>query len=86
MRHRTIRHEPTTRRGFLADAGMGFAGLALARCCTATASPEATRSRPPAGPHFAPKAKNVIWIFLAGGVSHVEGFDPKPALNEVRRA
>ena len=29
-----------------------------------------------------PKAKSVIWIFLCGGVSHVESFDPKPELNK----
>lgn len=34
------------------------------------------------GPHFEPRAKSVIWIFLCGGVSHVESFDPKPALNQ----
>ncbi len=32
------------------------------------------------GPHFAPKAKNVIFLFMDGGVSHVDTFDPKPAL------
>ena len=38
--------------------------------------------KPPDGrPHFAPKAKNVIWLFMIGGTSHVESFDPKPALN-----
>src|SRR5690606_29380124 len=31
--------------------------------------------------HFAPKAKSVIWMFMLGGVSHMESFDPKPALN-----
>jgi hypothetical protein len=34
-------------------------------------------------PHFAPKAKSVIWIFLSGGYSHLETFDPKPALNRL---
>ena len=39
--------------------------------------------RPPDGqPHFTPKAKSVIWIFLCGGVSHVESFDVKPELNK----
>src|SRR5436309_14963928 len=39
--------------------------------------------RPPDGkPHFAPKARSVIWIFLSGGYSHLETFDPKPALNK----
>jgi len=38
---------------------------------------------PPDGkPHFAPKAKSVIWLFMLGGVSHVESFDPKPILNK----
>jgi hypothetical protein len=39
--------------------------------------------QPPNGlPHFAPKAKRVIWLFMIGGVSHVETFDPKPELNK----
>src|SRR5437773_2469331 len=37
---------------------------------------------PDGGPHFPPKAKSVIWIFLCGGVSHVETFDVKPELNK----
>ncbi len=40
------------------------------------------RWSPPDGqPHFRPKAKNVIWLFMIGGTSHLESFDPKPALN-----
>ena len=36
--------------------------------------------QPPDGkPHFAPKAKRVIWLFMRGGVSHIESFDPKTA-------
>ena len=31
---------------------------------------------------FAPRAKNVIWLFMRGGVSHMESFDPKPALTK----
>ena len=58
--------------------GWALQGLPWARCFTATALRGARAQR--VAPHFAPKAKNVIWIFLAGGVSHVEGFDPKPAL------
>ncbi len=38
---------------------------------------------PPNGqPHFAPRAKSVIWLFFNGGVSHLESFDPKPMLNK----
>ena len=35
----------------------------------------------PKQPHFAPKAQRVIFIYLSGGFSHVDTFDPKPALN-----
>src|SRR5437867_796541 len=34
----------------------------------------------PRPPHFAPRAKRVIFLFMTGGVSHVDSFDPKPAL------
>ena len=74
-----------TRRSFLADTGMGFTGLALAamlfRDGVARAE-EAAWRRPDGQPHFAPKAKSVIWIFLCGGVSHLESFDVKPELNK----
>src|SRR6516162_8963496 len=71
-----------TRRSFLADTGMGFTGLVLGsmlfRDGVARSQPA---PRPSGQPHFPPKAKSVIWIFLCGGVSHVESFDPKPELN-----
>jgi hypothetical protein len=41
-----------------------------------------TNPRPDGKPHIAPKAKAVIWIFLCGGVSHVESFDVKPELTK----
>ena len=73
------------RRAFLADLGMGFTGVALAamlhRDGFARASEEAT-SAPTALPHLAPKAKRVIWLFMIGGTSHMESFDPKPELNK----
>src|SRR5260221_9150471 len=76
------------RRAFLADLGMGFTGMALGAMLhrdgiVRAAAPPA---RLPLGghrqPHFPPKAKSVIWFFLVGGVSHMESFDPKPALNK----
>src|SRR6266496_1403949 len=76
------------RRTFLADVGMGFAGLALGsmfwRDGVARAESEAPAVwTPPSGrPLFPPQAKSVIWIFLSGGYSHLETFDPKPALNQ----
>jgi hypothetical protein len=36
----------------------------------------------PGAPHFAPRAKSVIWFFMVGGASQMETFDPKPALNQ----
>ena len=60
---------PLHRRDFLARSGMGLAMLGLADL-------QASASKP----HFAPKAKRVIHFFLNGGPSHVDTFDPKPAL------
>ncbi len=74
------------RRDFLSDAGMGFTGLALGAMLhrdgfSRDAGP--TDSVQPLGqPAFAPKAKSVIWVFLSGGYSQLETFDPKPALNK----
>ena len=68
-----------TRRSFLADTGMGFTGLARAPCCSGRHRAGRDPSRPRVMPQA--KAKSVIWIFLCGGVSHVESFDPKPELN-----
>lgn len=64
---------------------MGFTGLALSamlfRDGIVRADSNETAWRPPNGqPHFPPRAKSVIWIFLCGGVSHVESFDVKPEL------
>ncbi len=72
------------RRTFLADVGMGFVGLALAAMLhrDGYASPVAPWVPPDGKPHFPPKAKSVIWLFMNGGVSHLETFDPKPALNK----
>lgn len=67
-----------TRRTFLADTGMGFTGLALG----AMLARDGRASNLPTGiPHGSPRAKSVIWIFLCGGVSHLESFDVKPELN-----
>src|SRR2546427_9140150 len=76
-----------TRRSFLLDTGMGFTGLALSailfRDDVARGESPASSWQPPDGkPHFPPRAKSVIWIFLCGGISHVESFDVKPELNK----
>lgn len=74
------------RRKFLSDLGGGFTGLALAAMLQrdgVVRAEDLEENPPPDGkPHFAPKAKSVIWIFLSGGYSHLETFDPKPLLNK----
>src|SRR3954454_1268334 len=65
----------SSRRAFLADLGMGFTGLALGAMLADDRKVRAAAT-PPA------RARAVVWIFLSGGYSHVETFDPKPALNK----
>ncbi len=72
-----------TRRTFLADIGMGFTGVALGAMLHRDSAASAGLWTPPNGiPHFPPKAKSVIWLFMNGGVSHMESFDPKPMLTK----
>ena len=75
-----------TRRSFLSDTGMGFTGLALGallfRDGIARAAAPGPWQPPDGRPHAAARAKSVIWIFLCGGVSHVESFDVKPELDK----
>jgi hypothetical protein len=67
---------PLTRRDFLRRSGVGLGMLGLSDLLAESGG----GSSPGAGPHFAPKAKRVIHFFLNGGPSHVDTFDPKPAL------
>ena len=68
----------TNRRSFLANLGTGFGGIALGSLLARDGLSTLPASAPA---QFAPRAKNVIWLFMIGGTSHVESFDPKPALN-----
>lgn len=76
------------RRQFLATAGGGLGMLALASLLgeeSRTAEGGAPSGKnadflPARPPHFAPRAKRVIWLFMHGGPSHVDLFDPKPDL------
>src|SRR5215207_1778789 len=67
-----------SRRGFLAQAGGGMGMLALASLLSgerkASAAPLEQKT------HFEPRVKRVIWLFMHGGPSHVDLFDPKPDL------
>ncbi|MEX1223985.1 MAG: DUF1501 domain-containing protein, partial [Pirellulales bacterium] len=71
-----------SRRRFLTETGGGFAGLALAAMLAENRAAGAPAGHPLAAkpPHFAAKAKRVIQIFCPGGVSHLDTFDYKPAL------
>ncbi len=63
--------------------GMGFTGLALGAMLEREGLARAAAWIPPNGqPHYAPKAKSVIWLFMNGGVSQMESFDPKPMLTK----
>jgi hypothetical protein len=74
------------RRTFLADLGLGFTGLVLGALLhedgVVRGSTPGPWAPPDGKPHFAPKAKSVIWLFMNGGVSHLESFDPKPMLTK----
>ena len=68
------------RRDFLRRCGMGFGGLALGGLFQGNAS--AATPLDPSIPHFAPKAKRVVHLFMNGGPSQVDTFDRKPLLQE----
>ena len=78
-----------TRRQFLNRAGMGFGALGLAALFgegfllnEATAADGALDSLLPRAPHFPAKARHVVHIFAQGAPSHVDTWDPKPALKQ----
>ncbi|MGO9600881.1 MAG: DUF1501 domain-containing protein [Isosphaeraceae bacterium] len=89
---RPVLSPPLSRRAWLARAGSGFGGVALAAMLAqhdrakggerASAGTDQTQnSKRARAPHFAPKATQVIHVFLEGGPSHVDLFDPKPELS-----
>lgn len=78
-----MNHIAPNRRRFLSDMGMGLSSVALASLLQRDANAGSIGWTPPTGqPHFPPKAKNVIWLFMNGGVSQMESFDPKPMLTK----
>ena len=70
------RRRAVTRRHFFQQAGFGIGGMALASLSEATGQAALPVAPPPA------KAKRVIFLFMAGGPSQLDLFDPKPALNK----
>ena len=74
----------SNRRDFLLDTTRGLGGVALGAMLADDGITRAapTTSVPDGLAHIAPQAKSVIWMFMVGGASHMETFDPKPALNK----
>src|SRR5215204_1711243 len=79
----------TNRRDFLKKAGAGFGMLALADLLQGdgllAADAESAHlldPMAPRAPHYAPKAKSIIWLFMEGGPSAVDLFDPKAELTK----
>jgi hypothetical protein len=73
-------NRPITRREALCGVGGGFGMVGLALQAATTNIPASPWSVKP--PHFAPKAKHVIFLFLNGGLSHIDSFDYKPLLDK----
>ncbi len=80
---------PYSRRDFLRNGGSGLGAIALAAMmqengllpkASAATLADPLRAKTP---HFQPTAKSVIWLFMEGGPSHIDLFDPKPALDRL---
>jgi hypothetical protein len=73
-----------TRRDVLVRAAHGFGSIALASLLSPPAGAAVRRVNPMAAkpPHFPAKAKSVIFLYMVGGPSHIDTFDPKPALEK----
>ena len=84
MNEKNHHNDSTSRRAFLSDFGLGCTGMALGAMLAedGIAKAETAGDGPSGIPHGKPRAKSVIWVFLSGGYSHMETFDPKPALDK----
>src|SRR4051812_37354517 len=86
-----VRNSFLTRRQMLQRTGMGLGALALgalfpelssAATLSGAPLPKSVNPLAPRGPQFAPKAKRIIHLFMNGGPSQVDTFDPKPELTK----
>ncbi len=77
--------EPATRREMLLRCASGFGGLAMTALLRDPAFGEALKTADdpltPRPPHFTPRARNVIFLYMDGGPSQMDTFDPKPRLD-----
>ncbi len=89
MSHELTKLVGHTRREFFTTAASGLGSVALAAALADDAPAATSAAAPytdpllPKAPHFAPKAKSCIFIFMAGAPSQLDLFDPKPKLNEL---
>src|SRR5262249_46333142 len=75
-----------SRRDFFTRVGSGLAGIALSQMLQEDGLLAATTSVDPMAPKkpdHPPTAKSIIWLFMEGGPSHIDLFDPKPKLQEL---
>jgi len=74
----------SSRRDFLLNGGLGFGALALGHLLASDSRAGDTAANPLAArpPHFPGTAQSIIFLFMQGGPSHLETFDPKPALKK----
>lgn len=78
-------NDQSTRRSMLRNSACGFGSLAFAGLLSQSgnsAAPIPETPLSPKQPHFHPRAKRIIFLFMWGGPSHVDTFDPKPILNQ----
>jgi hypothetical protein len=83
MQCRRFLDPPTSRRAMLARCAQGFGAVALASLLGERASGEVSTPGPlaPRPPHFAARARSVIFLYMDGGPSQMDTFDPKPRLD-----
>src|SRR6266567_7289912 len=85
-----FRARPLTRREMLRQAASGFGGIALLALLgdrafgnvVASDRSKMLHSLAPRPPHFSPRTRSVIFLYMDGGPSQVDTFDPKPRLNQ----
>ncbi len=73
----------SSRREFLSLAGAGFGAIAFNYLLAQDGLLAAEAAGRVPGPHHPPRAKSIIWLFMEGGPSHLDLFDPKPTLEKL---
>src|SRR5687768_586408 len=78
-----LMNQPFSRREFLWRSGGGFGALALSQMLSSSSQASPNRAELKGGPHHRAKARRVIQLFMNGGVSQMDTFDYKPALERL---